>query len=85
LLALILYGGLALWFWHSLPAAKWRWLFSVIALGLAVSIGVVRVYMGLHYPSDVLGSWLLGILFVFVSRRMGAKIAQIVTLFGVSR
>lgn len=76
LLALILYGGLALWFWHSLPAGKWQWLFSGIALGLAVSIGVVRVYMGLHYPSDILGSWLLGILFVFVARQMGARVAQ---------
>ncbi|HEX9074403.1 MAG TPA: phosphatase PAP2 family protein, partial [Anaerolineae bacterium] len=76
LLALILYGGLALWFWYALPVGKWRWLVSGIALALAVSIGLVRVYMGLHYPSDILGSWLLGILFVFVSRRMGATIAQ---------
>jgi membrane-associated phospholipid phosphatase len=76
LLALILYGGLALWFWHSLPAAKWRRLAGGIALALAVSIGLVRVYMGLHYPSDILGAWLLGIVFVFVSRRTGASVAQ---------
>ncbi len=36
---------------------RWRWL--VLALGvLAVAlIGLSRLYLGVHYPSDVLGAW----------------------------
>lgn len=37
---------------------KWRWLF----LGWAFSIGWAQIYVGVHYPSDVLGGALIGML-----------------------
>ena len=51
-----------------------------IALGILLPffIGLSRVYLGVHYPTDVLLGWALGLLFVFVlngvDRRFGYKI-----------
>jgi undecaprenyl-diphosphatase len=42
----------------SLAFRSWTWFFVLAAL-LA---GLSRVYLGLHYPSDILGGYLLGLL-----------------------
>jgi undecaprenyl-diphosphatase len=30
------------------------------AVGLAIVIGLTRIYLGVHWPSDVVGGWLAG-------------------------
>ncbi len=42
-----------------------RW-FSVIALVVIILIGVSRVYLGVHWPVDVIGGWILGVLVAYV-------------------
>lgn len=38
---------------------RWRWL-AIVGGGLfVVTIGWTRVYLGVHYPSDILGGWML--------------------------
>jgi undecaprenyl-diphosphatase len=42
---------------------RW-WYFLLAALPIA-AIGLSRVYLGMHYPSDVLGGWAAGAILLF--------------------
>ena len=57
--AAALYGALAL-IAHDRLSGRPRALAVGAALTLALMIGVTRVYLGAHYPTDVLAGWLLG-------------------------
>ena len=57
-------------------AARLRWAACVAAILLSLLIGLSRVYLGVHWPSDVIGGWALGLLAVGgaleIGRRSGA-------------
>lgn len=36
---------------------RWRWPVVLVASGFAIAVGVSRVYLGVHHPSDILAGW----------------------------
>jgi undecaprenyl-diphosphatase len=58
--SIVCYGAVLLVF---LPAARGRWrpAFITVITVLVALIGISRVLLGVHYLSDVLGAWALGI------------------------
>jgi membrane-associated phospholipid phosphatase len=47
---------------------RWRWWILAGASAYMVLIGISRVYLGVHYPSDVLAGWLISVAWVFLAR-----------------
>ena len=52
--------------WHRLSAAG--------AVVLAILIGVSRVMLGVHWPSDVVGGWAFGMLWVLLTLRIAQRL-----------
>ena len=77
-LALAFYGYLTSFLWREI-FKKWvaRIVVLVIGIVLAGAIGFSRLYLGVHYLSDVLGGYLIGLFWLFISdSMMGWKFLQ---------
>jgi undecaprenyl-diphosphatase len=54
-------GALVLWLLCRCGARPlWRWTAGAVAVVSVAGVGFTRVYLGVHWLSDVVGGWLLG-------------------------
>lgn len=58
--SICLYGALAYVIWGLTRSESARLLSAIVAALLILTIGCSRIYLGVHYPSDILGGYLLG-------------------------
>ena len=61
--SMITYGMLTLVF-LSLARGRWRWFLVGLAALVVAAIGFSRIALGVHFLSDVLAGWLLGIAWI---------------------
>jgi undecaprenyl-diphosphatase len=75
LFATAFFGGLAALLWGRLAHPALRVGAAVLALALIVLIGFSRIYLGVHYPTDVVGGFAAGTVWV-AAVALGDRIAS---------
>ena len=62
----IFYGMLAYFIWLTDLPKIWKYVFMIFLVILSLAIGFSRIYLRVHYPSDVLGGFSLGYFWIFL-------------------
>ncbi|MEO7654469.1 MAG: phosphatase PAP2 family protein [Sphingomicrobium sp.] len=71
--SMILFLTLALLLAHRGPWRRWA---VAAAVAISIAVGMTRVMLGVHWPSDVVGGWAFGMLWVIVSLRMAEDLIE---------
>jgi membrane-associated phospholipid phosphatase len=53
--------------WRARMQIFWKWLFSIFLFLFSMTIGMSRVVLKMHYPTDVLAGFCLGFIWVILS------------------
>lgn len=59
--SMIAFGLLAYIAYSKLPE-PWNYVMGAVLLAVPIFVGISRVYLGAHFPSDVMAGWTLGAL-----------------------
>ena len=58
--AMTFYGSLAFLLWNHIPTRQGRTILIVFSASMIFLIGLSRIYLGVHYPSDVIAGYFAG-------------------------
>jgi undecaprenyl-diphosphatase len=59
--SIVCYGAILLVFLPAAPSGRWRRAFVAVIAALVALIGISRILLGVHFVSDVVGAWAVGV------------------------
>lgn len=65
--SVIVYGGILFLIARFIRSKQIKFLISLVIPLLIISIGISRIYLGVHFPTDVLGGFSLGLAWILLS------------------
>jgi len=67
-LSIFIFSGILIYLaWHSSFSPIYKWLITVLLFCVTITVGISRIVLRLHYPTDVLASFCLGIVWAITS------------------
>ncbi|MGH2444620.1 MAG: phosphatase PAP2 family protein [Candidatus Limnocylindria bacterium] len=76
LLGTVAWGVLGVLIWRSRLRAGWRRAIVAALAILVILIGLSRIWLGVHFPTDVLAGWILGALIVLLYARVTREVSK---------
>ncbi|HET6767686.1 MAG TPA: phosphatase PAP2 family protein [Chitinophagaceae bacterium] len=67
IMAVTFYGLLIYILQHTITIDWLKWILFILVFGLIILIGFSRIYLRVHYASDVLGGFIIGLLWLLIS------------------
>ncbi|MBM7654526.1 phosphatase PAP2 family protein [Neobacillus cucumis] len=58
-MAFALYGTLTFLLWRHIPTRIGRTILIMISVFMVLAIGISRIYLGVHYPSDIIAGYFI--------------------------
>lgn len=65
MITMTVYGVLAYLLWTNLKVSR-RWIIPTVAFGVIFLVGLSRIYLGVHWFSDVMGGWIAGLVLLLI-------------------
>ncbi|HUS01899.1 MAG TPA: phosphatase PAP2 family protein [Chitinophagaceae bacterium] len=66
-MSITFYGLMIYIVWHHIQKTWLKWSLTILLVLLIIFIGVSRVYLRVHYPSDVLAGFCVGLMWLLLS------------------
>jgi undecaprenyl-diphosphatase len=76
IMAILFYGYLAYLLVNSNLNPRWHWIIAGCAGLLSLLIGLSRLLIGVHLPTDVLSGWVIGLIWLLISIVLSEKIGK---------
>ena len=74
MMSMAFYGMLIFLIFKHVKNTALKWTLIVILTILLSTIGITRIYLGVHYPSDVIGGFLVSLTYLFILTEIYNKV-----------
>lgn len=70
MLTFIIYGFLIYLIYKRMHTKLLKWIFIIMVILIIMMIGISRIYLGVHYFSDIIGGYLLSLIYLMIGNKI---------------